>query len=227
MDFIRNKLHAEFYVDNMRDENGHYFEFFNVFVRQVVSKKEFDASCLTWKKGDQDNDIATISDEALALLCFENQFEVWQDVWQKSNGEICPIPKNEPYPQEWISEKVTRYTTKKDANGEPIDSKDKSWTNEGFKRFNALFKLVKESRARKPNFIAQFVDYKKETMKKSSSTLISQEELTDVEDELFHNPEYLNRNSFTPPVQNEEQHERSGTRSKTSGRRQLDMEEKE
>ena len=100
MDFIRNKLHAEFYVDNMRDENGHYFEFFNVFVRQVVSKKEFDASCLTWKKGDKDNDIATISDEALALLCFENQFEVWQDVWQKSNGEIRPIPKNEPYPQE-------------------------------------------------------------------------------------------------------------------------------
>lgn len=225
-DFVYKDLHALYYTENMRDQDGYYADFFDRFVRQIVGKKEFDTKCLQWDETKSENEVATVSDEALALLCFENHFEVWQDVWKRSKGEIRPISKKDPYPEEWISDKVTKYTSKKDSKGKPVDTKDKSWTNEGFLRFNELFKLVKESREKDPDFFKRFIESKQGILKEASKkTPSSKKELPDVEDDLFHNPEFVNKESFTPSaamVENDEGGSKLSTK-KSVGKRKLNM----
>lgn len=194
--------HSPFYfTTGKRQDFERYKHFYNVFVRQIVGKKEFDASCRDWSEGDAETKISTVSDEALALLCFENQIEVWKDVWEKSQGQIRPVSKNEEYPQEWISTKTTKYTTKYDAKGMPIDTKDKTWTASGIDRFNVLFREVQEDRKKFPNFIEDFIDWKQSTSKKSSGSVSTiKDSLPDVDDDLFYNPDNLNKDSYTPDV---------------------------
>ena len=212
-----NELHSFFYTRSMRSDPDIYKDFFNIFVRQIVGRREFDANCAQWVEGCSENDIASVSDEALALLCFENQFEVWQDVWQKSKGKICPISRKDEYPQDWITTKFTKYTTKRDEKGMPIDTKDKSWTNKGFERFNELFKKVMKDRRDNPTFMSTFMTWKRENSKKMiGNDEGSKQEPPDVSDTLFYNPDEWNQESFTPepnndlPKQSEQQNQGKG-----------------
>ena len=157
----------DYFASEKRGDALRYKYFYNIFVRQIVGKKEFDTSCRDWSEGDAESNIATVSDEALALLCFENQIEVWKDVWRKSEGKIRPISRNEKYPEEWISTKKTMYTTKYDAKNMPIDTKDKCWTAKGIERYNELFLEVKKDRKESPKFIEEFIAWKQSTSKKT------------------------------------------------------------
>ena len=85
----------DYFTLGKRKDSERYKYFYNIFVRQIVGKKEFDTSCRDWSEGDAESKISTVSDEALALLCFENQVEVWKDVWERSKGQIRPVSKNE------------------------------------------------------------------------------------------------------------------------------------
>ena len=133
------------------------------------------------------------------MLCFENQIDIWKDVWEKSKGQICPISRKEEYPQEWITTKTTKYTTKYDAKGMSIDTKDKSWTAKGIRRFNELFLEVQKDRLHHPNFIEDFIAWKQINLKKSSGSVSSSKDsLPDVNDDLFYDPDNLNKDNFTP-----------------------------
>ena len=192
--------HALFYTQKMREDPDNYNHFYNVFVRGIVGKKEFDMACQKWTETSVEKQIATVSDEALALLCFENHLDVWKDVWEKSEGQIRKITKNEEYPKEWISTKITKYTTKRDSKGMPIDTKDKSWTIAGITRFNDLFGLIHKDCKKHPEFIHNFIEWRKSTQKKVSSVqdLSSKSCFPDAKDSLFHDPDDLNVESFTP-----------------------------
>ena len=194
---------ADYFSSEKRGNFVRYKFFYNIFVRQIVGKKEFDNICRDWSEGDAESKIATVSDEALALLCFENQIDVWKDVWEKSKGQIRAISKSEEYPQDWISTKTTKYTTKYDSKGMAIDSKDKTWTIKGIERFNELFREVQKDRIQHPDFIEEFIDWKQSSSKKSSGSVASSKDsLPDANDDLFHDPDDLNRISYTPVSKN-------------------------
>lgn len=125
-------------------------------------------------------------------------------MWEKSEGQIRPISKNEDYPQDWISTKTTKYTTKYDAKGMPIDTKDKTWTAAGIERFNTLFLEVKKNRRQFPHFLACFIAWKQSSSKKGSASVTSSKDnLPDVNDDLFYDPDDLNMESFTPDSKKE------------------------
>lgn len=129
---------------------------------------------------------------------------MWKDVWEKSKGQIRPVSKKEEYPQEWISTKTTKYTTKYDAKGMSINTKDKTWTAKGIKRFNDLFREVQEDRSCFSNFIEDFIIWKQSSFKKSSGSVSSiKDSLPDVNDDLFYDPDDLNKDSYTPDSRND------------------------
>lgn len=200
--FIANSFHPEGFKKSMRSDFDNYKHFVYRFVRCIVGRREFDLVIANWKIGQKEDTLATVSDEALALLSFENNFDVWEDVYDKSKGEIRPIPRDMEYPKEWISEKSTKYTTKRDAKGKPIDTNDKSWSAEGILRYNELLKVVARDRMRNPEFIEKFIEWKKHEgdFSPGNSGKVERDEsdFPIAHHTLFHNPDNLNELSFTP-----------------------------
>ena len=100
--------------------------------------------------------------------------------------------------------KTTKYTTKYDAKGMPIDTKDKTWTAAGIERFNTLFLEVKKNRREFPDFLAKFIAWKQSSSKKSAGSVTSSKDnLPDANDDLFYDPDDLNLESFTPDSRKE------------------------
>lgn len=195
----------------MRSDFDTYKHFYYRFVRSIVGRREFDLVIANWNTGQCEGTLATISDEALALLSFENGFDVWKDVYERSGGKIRPIPREEEYPKEWISNKETKYTTRRDAKGAPVDTKDKSWTAEGILRFNELLAVVARDRKKNPYFIEKFIEWKKTDgmgMGDWNKGTREEENFPTAHHTLFHNPDNLNELSFTPVRKDQKNGER-------------------
>jgi hypothetical protein len=79
-----------------------------------------------------DQEIATLSDEALAVLGLENSIACWDDLFDKSGGNYRIIHKDEECPKDWISDIHTKYadTSSRDPNI-PQDTGDKRWSQKG------------------------------------------------------------------------------------------------
>ena len=89
--------------------------------------------------GQTHDDIATVSDEALALLALENSIAQWDDVWTKLEGNIRTFRRNEVYPPEWMSTVPMLYTVPATADAENgTETMDKRWSAAGITRFNDL-----------------------------------------------------------------------------------------
>jgi len=58
-------------VDTQRNDMQMYTDFFSLFVGSVVGKKRFEGLCFR----ENLSNFVTISDEALALLIFENNYD--------------------------------------------------------------------------------------------------------------------------------------------------------
>jgi hypothetical protein len=76
---------------------------------------------------------ATVSDEAFALLCLENNYETWMDMGLTGNKKTSNVPR-----------KYTNGGSSKGKNGTSQHNKD--WSDEGLCRFNELFGLVEKNR---------------------------------------------------------------------------------
>jgi hypothetical protein len=64
----------------MRRNYAAYYAFYTQFVRATVGKRSFRQRLRTMAVlGDE---IASVSDEALTFLGFENSIEMWDDVWK-------------------------------------------------------------------------------------------------------------------------------------------------
>ena len=139
----------------LRRNHAAYAVFYSTYLPAVVGKQCFKERVRNLKK---DKEIATVSDEALALLGLENGEERWADVYEKSKGEIRPVRKDEEYPEGWISTVPTKYTipTRTDPNSEK-EGNDKRWSMEGIIRFNQLHKQVVQDRKDHPEFLAQWL----------------------------------------------------------------------
>lgn len=168
---IDSEMHSTYFATKLRNEPEVHMMFFDTFVRCIVGKHQYDQNVnralqLSGGKKISDSHFGTASDEAMALLVFENGYEVWQEVFEKSDGKIYPVPKNQEFPKEWMTTKTTKYTTKKDEEGKPIDTNNKSWSKEGIMRYNELLYIVIRDRMKnKQKWVHEFIELMKKDKK--------------------------------------------------------------
>jgi len=115
---------------NLRqDSTGLYFKFIEYFIAPVVGK-------IFYKENRCDrliSDYISVSDEAFAILIFENNYETWCDMVKRNNTKLSPV--------------IQKYTNGGSSSGKNGSSRRyQGWNSEGIKRFNDLFDLVKADR---------------------------------------------------------------------------------
>jgi hypothetical protein len=74
----------------LRRNYAAYYDFYTYLLSLTVGKRNFKIRLNTMAEGEE---IATISDEALALLRIENGHKLWDDTWEKSAGKVRVIRK--------------------------------------------------------------------------------------------------------------------------------------
>ena len=171
----------------MRQHTSAYMVFYSQFVRTIVGKRLFKQRIGTMS---EDEEIATVSDEALALLGIENSAARWNDVFERSQGKIRQIRKDEPYPEEWKSSVMSLYTgtTKSDPSLDG-DTEDRRWSQAGIERFNELRKMILQDRQKYPSFKSSWLReqrlklHGKATVATSNAT--DDNNIVDADDDLF------------------------------------------
>ena len=76
-------------MSERRTNSAAYVDFFILFVAPVVGKKRFENLC--WRQ--KLSDFVTISDEALALVLFQNNYDRWMAMGEKkswSKSDVHP-----------------------------------------------------------------------------------------------------------------------------------------
>jgi hypothetical protein len=134
-------------------------------------------------------EIATASDEALALLGIENAHKLWDDVWAKSEGKVWMIRRDEPYPKEWISTVCPRYTQTSKADP-TLDNQteDKRWTQAGICRFNALRQAIIADRQAYPGFKVRWLRQARKEIRGLVDPYVdgdNEDNIVDSDDDLF------------------------------------------
>ena len=99
------------------------------------------------------SEIATVSDEAFALVLLDNNYKVWLDM--VSNG----ITKGSTVDPE--------YTNGGNSMSNGRSRKYKGWSDAGIDQYNALFDRVQEDRTERPDFEKSYLEKKKEDWKKA------------------------------------------------------------
>ena len=129
-------------VETRRQNHEMYQDFATFFIAPVVGKRKFVNSNFKFLFSKY----VTVSDEAFALLLFENNYDRWLDMANNNN---------------WSSSGVLPlYTTGGNGNQTPKQGDSKpaktnnsspcmyqGWSIHGIRRFNELFDLVKKERA--------------------------------------------------------------------------------
>lgn len=109
-----------------RDTSGLYFIFLEYFLSSVVGKNHYKL----YRCERLVSEFTTVSDEALAILIYENNIDTWKDMVDKN------ITKN--------SSVTKKYTNGGTSKGEVASSRRyQGWSSNGIKRFNELFDLIR------------------------------------------------------------------------------------
>jgi hypothetical protein len=152
--YLTTSKEVSYTLDNWletRQNYSAYYDFYTNFVRAIVGKRPFRKRLGSMAVGDE---IATVSDEeALTLLGIENSYEIWNDIYKNSKGEIRSVHNDDTFPEDWKSSILPKYTrTSKSDPAIQGNTDDKCWSREGILRFNALGLLVIQDRADYPDF---------------------------------------------------------------------------
>jgi hypothetical protein len=112
------------------------------------------------------DEIATVSDEALTLLGFENNIEIWDDIWKVSSWEIRRVRQDETIPDHFKSKLLPIYTrTCRSNTANQRNTEDKRWNTQGITRFNQLRLLVIQNCEDYPDFKITWLKQVREEMK--------------------------------------------------------------
>ena len=136
-----------------RGSENAYATFFVRFVSVVVGK-------LIMRRRIQictgNRHIASISDEAFALLIIENNEAKWLDVHERTKGH--QLDKANRKGESWSSDVPTRYTQQGLSYEEKkFRAGDRGWSIAGIERFNELFDFVDADRKKNPSFLRNCV----------------------------------------------------------------------
>src|SRR5687768_8382725 len=106
-------------VNTRQKSKNMYIDFFRLFVAPVVGKKKFEDLCYRSKLST----FVTISDEALALLIFENNYARWMDMGKNRNWTSSSVrPKYTTGGNAFQTPKSGKKKVgKKTANGSDVD----------------------------------------------------------------------------------------------------------
>ena len=121
---------ATFAEFDKRHKSKWYDQFLSYFVRRLTGAKKFDDEAPKTLLSN----FVTISDEAFALLTFENQEERWSDMYEKKQTK---------------TDKKAKYTDGGNGKNLPekgANRKGMGWTAEGWKRFNVLYDAIEIER---------------------------------------------------------------------------------
>jgi hypothetical protein len=148
----------------MRQNYYAYYVFYTKFVKAIVGKRIFHQRLRNMAEGDEI--IATVSDEALTLLGFDNNIIMWDDIWKLSEGEIRTVRHDETIPDKFQSKLLPMYTrtSRTDADNKQ-NTEDKRWNSEGITRFNELRQLVIQDREDNPDFKTRWLKQVREESK--------------------------------------------------------------
>lgn len=106
-----------------------YFNFIEYFISSVIGKNYYKYH----KRDKLMSQYVTVSDEALAILIFENNIDTWIDMANNGNTKKSRVNR--------------KYTNGGASQGEIGSScRYQGWSSEGIIRFNELFDLVKIDR---------------------------------------------------------------------------------
>jgi hypothetical protein len=95
--YPENVYGLEHWID-IRVNYDAYYVFYTKFVKAIVGKRIFHQRLRNLAEGDE---IATVSDEALTLLGFDNNITMWDDIWKISGGEIRMVRHDETIPDKF------------------------------------------------------------------------------------------------------------------------------
>jgi hypothetical protein len=163
-----------------------YYDFYKNLLPSTVGKRNFKIRLNTMAEGEA---IATVSDEALALLGIENAHRLWDDVWTRSARKVRVIWRDKPYPDEWISTVCPRYT--RTSKADPTldnQTEDKRWTQAGICGFNALRKAIIADRQAYPGFKVRWLCQAHKAMKGLVDPDVdgdNEDKIVDADDDLF------------------------------------------
>ena len=179
-----------------------YTVFFDVFVPCATKKtlwetrlgkalSTFDADASFRKKesaGKRMVSLCSVSDEAFALLLLENSFDRWLDLHLKRKGAANQRRggKERGYQSE-VRPLYTRGGIKYE-HGEG-ETSVKGWSDQGRKRFNALFDLVKKDRLDNPSFEMNWLKARHEAKEKNGRPKKMKRKIVVTRSELFDSDE--------------------------------------
>lgn len=142
--------------------------FFDYFVKSIA-KKSLWASRVSQAKIE--TDICSVSDEAFALLVYENNIDRWTDIYSKDPNALLPrlgAGKRRSYCESLVPTKYTRggiqYSGDQDKPCRGYNGK--GWSNEGITRFNVLYGKVLHDRKDNSGFFDRYVAYYKQKIDK-------------------------------------------------------------
>jgi hypothetical protein len=141
-------------VDSRRENSANYVDFATFFIAPVVGKKHFEACCYVQSFCEY----VTKSDEALALLIYENNFDRWFSMGKANNwtsssvrpkyttgGNACQTPKKKS--KKSIKEKQGNVDYSQVVLDISTSARYQGWSVSGIKRFNELFDCIEKERA--------------------------------------------------------------------------------
>ena len=157
-------------VETRRQDKDSYHDFVSSFVAPVVGKRKFDKTSYKYLLSRY----VSVSDEAFALLIFENNYDRWLDMAIKDNwttSDVMPLYTTggnaSQTPRNLQPNQVQKNTSR--------TSMYQGWSVQGIRRFNILYDLVYKERDSEAGtlFEEQFLlsmQDKKEKGKQKNST---------------------------------------------------------
>jgi hypothetical protein len=157
-------------------EGGLAYELFTrKFVRRIVGENVWGNNCYQKLLSEY----CTASDEAFGLLTLENNYDRWTSM--QGTGDYANASKMAP------GALYTNSGNSKGKKGSP--TRFQGWTNEGYKRFDTLHKLVKLDRAKpgRKQFEEEMKQYYEHEMcaKLSKKARRAQREENDEDEEIY------------------------------------------
>ena len=141
-------------IDKLRQDMDVYMWWAVNFWPRVVGQEKWKIDVASRNK--KPSDLVTVSDEALALLLFENHFQSWKDKAESGREGDAESQTSSVT----SDDSSTRYTRK---HGSTKDG----WSDEGIARFGQLMAKVREDRASTNG--AEFDKLVQQKMKQESS----------------------------------------------------------
>lgn len=154
-------------VETRRQDKDMYHDFINYFVKPVVGKRKFDDSSVKFLLSRY----VTVSDEAFALLTFENNYDRWLDMSIRNNwatSDVKPLYSTGGNGNQTPSNTQANQESKKGNNSST--SMYQGWSVQGIRRFNNLYDLIMRERNTEAGrlFEEEFLQYMQEKKDKAN-----------------------------------------------------------